>query len=149
MRYCTIQDCERVLQARGMCSLHYKRAQRLTPSYIKKYGIHKPRGYYDKLPVNRHTIMGIIESRTNFTEGCWIWNGEQTINKYAWLRKNGKVYRLHRLMYELFIQKPDSKLVLDHLCEEKLCINPFHLEEVTIGENLRRYWENRKGQSND
>lgn len=141
---CNIEDCNKKAEAKGMCSMHYKRMYRLTPKYIQRYGLHKSRRAKIVENITKDNIYVLIQDNTDFTDGCWIWNGEKTINGYARLRRRGKIHRLHRLMYTVFIGNPDEDLVLDHLCETKLCINPFHLEQVTIGENLRRYWKNRK-----
>lgn len=42
------------------------------------------------------------------------------------------------MVYELFKGKIGDGLVLDHLCRNRVCVNPDHLEQVTIGENVRR-----------
>lgn len=48
--------------------------------------------------------------------------------------------RAHRFAYETFVGPIPDGYVVDHLCGNKSCVNPAHLEAVTNTENLRRYW---------
>ena len=50
----------------------------------------------------------------------------------------GRAYYAHRLAYEMLIGPIPDGLVIDHLCANKPCCNPYHMEPVTIGENRRR-----------
>lgn len=70
--------------------------------------------------------------------GCWNW-------KFGTYRGYGRVgarkwgHRLaHRWMYEFHKGKMPDRTELDHLCKNKICINPDHLEPVTHTENVRR-----------
>lgn len=72
--------------------------------------------------------------------GCWVWQGNKTPQGYGWVSHRGRSFRAHRLSFELFrgeIPHP-SQLVLDHLCRNRACCNPDHLECVTNRENLMR-----------
>lgn len=76
--------------------------------------------------------------------GCWVWHGETTSNGYGLVesgnrREGTRVRRVvHRVEWErLHGPVPDGQ-VLDHLCRERLCCNPAHLELVTHVENVRR-----------
>jgi hypothetical protein len=48
--------------------------------------------------------------------------------------------KVHRLVYESVVAKIPDGLTIDHLCGEKLCCNPDHMEPVTNVENAQRYW---------
>lgn len=50
----------------------------------------------------------------------------------------GKYGYAHRIAYELVVGPIPEGLTLDHLCRVRRCVNPEHLEPVTMGENLRR-----------
>lgn len=73
------------------------------------------------------------------TESCWLWTGSLTHNGYGRMGFRGKVHRAHRLAYELLIGGaiPDG-LTLDHLCRERRCVNPAHLEAVPLRVNILR-----------
>lgn len=75
-----------------------------------------------------------------FTIGddCWEWTGAKTPQGYGTHCLNYKYWRAHRLAYVLLVGDIPEGLVLDHLCGNKGCVNPKHLEPVTQGENVRR-----------
>lgn len=68
-------------------------------------------------------------------EKCWLWTGSYIYKGYA-KYKNGFV---HRISYEIAKGKIPAGLTIDHLCFNKLCVNPNHLEAVTNRENVLRY----------
>lgn len=72
-------------------------------------------------------------------DGCWQWTGYRRRTGYGEWHPERHVRRLaHRHAYELLVGAiPDGK-VLDHLCRNRGCVNPAHLEPVTIGENVLR-----------
>jgi HNH endonuclease len=72
------------------------------------------------------------------TDACWIWTGGQTASGYGRCKVAGKFRRAHRLTYELLVGPIPEDLVLDHLCRDKLCVRPDHLEPVTDRENILR-----------
>jgi len=74
---------------------------------------------------------------------CWAWKRTKLMkNGYAtwWVRKNGERVKMltHRYMYELFNGAVDSKLDLDHLCRQRDCVRPDHLEPVSRFINVDR-----------
>lgn len=77
-------------------------------------------------------------------KGCWIWQKTLSAAGYGVLtigsRADGsrRLAYAHRVSFELFKGDLDPDLSIDHLCRTTTCINPDHLEQVTIGENVRR-----------
>ena len=68
---------------------------------------------------------------------CWIWKGGKFSGGYGRTKFQGKTWTIHRLIYEIFAG-PVLNESLDHTCKEKLCVNPMHLEPVSLRENIRR-----------
>lgn len=71
------------------------------------------------------------------TESCWNWTA--SLRKgYGRFSIKGESVAAHRYSYELLVGKIPKGLHLDHLCRNRRCVNPAHLEPVTLQENLRR-----------
>jgi hypothetical protein len=71
--------------------------------------------------------------------GCWEWIANKAPSGYGQFRKNThKNMRAHRFSYEFFRGPIPDGLVIDHLCLKKDCVNPCHLEVVTVKENTLR-----------
>lgn len=73
---------------------------------------------------------------------CWIWKGTITSHGYACIQYNGVTMQAHVFAHELLIgPAPTDDLKntqRDHLCKNKACPNPWHLEIVTRRENILR-----------
>jgi hypothetical protein len=69
--------------------------------------------------------------------GCWLWTAATDLG-YGRLNRGGKVYRAHRIAFVHAYGEPDPKLVIDHLCRVRHCVNPMHLEAVQMAENVMR-----------
>ena len=71
---------------------------------------------------------------------CWEWTAA-TGGKgygYGWCSNDKRMKGAHRLIWELLVGPIPEGLTLDHLCRNKLCVNPDHLEPVTHQVNILR-----------
>ena len=69
---------------------------------------------------------------------CWPWLGNIDRQGYGAVNLRRISIRAHRAVYEAMVGPIPAGLVLDHLCRNPSCVNPHHLEPVTICENTLR-----------
>lgn len=83
-------------------------------------------------------------SKVEKTGTCWNWKACVYDSGYGYYSIKHIMHRAHRLSYEFFYGAIPEGLVLDHLCYNKKCVNPDHLEPVTVLENNRRAKMNKE-----
>lgn len=77
-----------------------------------------------------------VEKQGNY--GCWTWLGVPSSSGYGGIQVNGRTVKVHRLSYTLLVGPIGEGLTIDHICRNKLCVNPRHLEPVTRRVNTLR-----------
>jgi hypothetical protein len=70
--------------------------------------------------------------------GCWVWQGALHGGGYGRTCVRGKPMKAHRAYWEKANGPIPEGLHIDHLCRNRACVNPKHLEPVTNLENIRR-----------
>lgn len=117
-RTCTVSGCNRVHYAKGFCSTHYRRHRNplvLPPEPLR-----------------------IFWSKVRVLDGCWEWQGMINQDGYGLISVKGKRVLAHRWAYEAFIGPIGDDLTIDHLCRNRRCVMPDHLEPVTRRINTLR-----------
>lgn len=70
---------------------------------------------------------------------CWVWTAYvDKSNGYGKFQLGGANVYAHRFAYEDMIADIPAGLQIDHLCRNRICVNPYHLEPVTPLVNTRR-----------
>lgn len=71
-------------------------------------------------------------------DGCWHWQGALNSRGYGCFGVAGVSQLAHRVAYASLVGPIPEGLTIDHLCRVKRCVNPAHLEPVTLRENIAR-----------
>lgn len=79
-----------------------------------------------------------FEQQFEKTDTCWNWKGAESATGYGKMSVNNQPKLAHRVSYEIHKGPLQGWDVLDHLCRNRMCVNPDHLEKVSPRENVRR-----------
>lgn len=103
------------------------------PTFSPRINCDAHRGWRKRLPLKERLMRHVRK-----TASCWLWEGATIPAGYGHLHLNGTNTFAHRLAYELANGPIPEGLTIDHLCRVPACVNPSHLEAVTMRENVLR-----------
>lgn len=69
---------------------------------------------------------------------CWEWCASVRRDGYGAFWDGRTMRPAHRVAYEMLVGPVPSHLQIDHLCKNRRCVNPDHLEPVTAELNRIR-----------
>jgi len=136
MAYSTCSICGAAGRVtRGWCPKHYYRWQKFgdplaAPTRI--IGDNETR-FWSK--VNKD---GPVPERKPELGPCWVWMAGCSDGYGEFNAGGNRIRPAHCISYEWLVGPVPEGLVLDHLCRNRACVRPTHLEPVTRGENNRR-----------
>jgi hypothetical protein len=90
----------------------------------------------DIKPIERKRFLAKVRVRD--IEDCWSWLAAKTRQGYGCFRLNGSSTTAQRVAYALFRGDLKPGLTVDHLCRNRSCVNPAHLEAVPHRVNIMR-----------
>lgn len=102
--------------------------------YPRKPGV--PRGQYRRRPLEER----FLQKFEVMPDGCWQWTAHIGSHGYGVINSGGAgpIVLAHRVAYELYKGPISEGLFVDHLCRNRRCVNPEHLELVTNRTNFLR-----------
>ncbi|MFJ4997125.1 HNH endonuclease [Microbacterium sp. NPDC088619] len=124
-RTCMFEGCDKRSRARGLCEAHYRqlmKGQELRPLFSDRV---KPSA----------TLSERLAIYTRKSEGCWEWMGGHNRFGYARMKWNGTGTSVYRVVWESEHGPVPRGMHVDHMCRNKGCVNPAHLQVVTPKEN--------------
>lgn len=128
-------DCGRPFDSLGFCKRHAAR--------LRRHGTPNGRNALFGATLRDRVELGLPLDRN--PSACWPWQRSRNANGYGIVSTpQGRTRAVRRAAYEEFVGPVPRSLDLDHLCRNKACCNPAHLEPVTRSENNRRMWQHRR-----
>ena len=131
-RLCSIDGCTERHVARGLCPPHWKAWRRSTAeAEMRNPDSSLQRRFWAKVEVGHPA-------------GCWWWTGAKNKKGYAQATVGQHTSGAHRWAWKFLVGEigvdPETgePLELDHLCKNRLCVNPDHLEPITHHLNVWR-----------
>lgn len=120
---CAVSECDKDVYVREWCQAHYTRWCR----------------YGDPLRTKtRPSPQQRFWAKVTKTDTCWIWGGAKTAGGYGVFNSGEGNTVAHRFSWQAANGPVPEGLQIDHLCRNRACVNPAHLEPVTQQENIRR-----------
>ena len=142
VRLCSKPECHRKHKARGLCELHYDRAERSGDLFQHKC-TKVPAGSTLMERVN-HIGWDVVEhsGRGEVQTPCWEWKGARSVRGgYGFLAvgvsRNGTSHPMlaHRAAFQIWNGTIPEGALISHRCDNPPCINPAHLISGSYKEN--------------
>lgn len=134
---CSVAGCDREVEAKGVCKQHGLARRRGRP--LVPIG-----GPLPSKPIQERFWAAVDKNgpwpeRSDLEGRCWVWT-RALDHGYGSIQEKGtrRNIRAHRLSYELHGGTLVDDLDIDHLCRNRACVNPAHLELVTNTVNVMR-----------
>lgn len=134
MDVCEFENCKERPKHRGRCGRHYRLLLLSGDRAIQRVGVPAVARFWSK--VNKSGPMPTVG---NVQGACWQWTKGTIPSGYGSFHvSRTKTVGAHRYAWEALHGPIPDDLTIDHLCRNKQCVNPDHMEVVTRGVNTLR-----------
>lgn len=126
---CAVEGCERDSWARGWCLMHYKRWWKHGDAHL------------DGRSKRKRDLIDRIADKFLVGDHCWPWIASLDMGGYGQINAGGAktmMLAAHRVVYEMLKGPIPEGMVIDHLCRNRACVRPDHMEVVTHRTNILR-----------
>jgi len=133
---CSVPGCPRPIRSKGMCRFHQVNGPDAVPQELRS------KWYTDE--------ARLMHYRKITREGCWETTASRIHSGYGmiWSNAAGRQVLAHRLAWEVWRGPIGEGLEIDHLCRNRGCFNPDHLQVVTPLRNKQLRHERAQSSSN-
>ncbi len=122
---CDEPGCDRPVFCKSACTQHYQARRARARGVPQRVGLTAEQKFFQR------TLIAV--------DGCWLWQWGLTEHGYAsFIGDDKRPVYAHRWSYERFVGPIPEGLVIDHLCRNRGCVRPDHLEPVPQRVNTAR-----------
>lgn len=126
-RSCSVDGCNNRQKARDLCPGHYMRWKKYGDPSVVRGRSRRPAPAVDR-----------FWAQVEFSDCCWVWVGALSHGYGTFGNGEGRNVGAHRWAYEFCVAPIPPELSPDHLCFNKACVRPDHIELVTPEVNSMR-----------
>ncbi len=129
VKTCTVDDCDSLVHGRGLCNRHYRR--QLKHGDVRRNDRSRP-------------IAERLWEKVDKSGECWLWTGSRGCTlrgDYGKISYEGRTTTAHRAAYLIEVGPIPDGWDVDHLCRNRLCVRPGHLEAVPHRVNVQRGYD--------
>lgn len=130
---CAIESCGKDVRGQGLCNAHLKRFVKWGDANVCRPTVNPSIRFWSHVEKN-----GPIPAHRPDLGPCWIWTRYRARGYGKFGPAHNNIVLAHRFAYEDQIGAIPEGLTLDHLCFNPPCVNPAHMEPVTMTVNAQR-----------
>ena len=129
------------------CTTKRYQKYKMCRKHLKRWQVHRDVLRARETPEERAPRRFWSKVQMGAADECWIYQGALNQGGYGDFQIVRTHWLAHRFAYTIRVGPIPEGLTIDHLCNVRTCVNPAHMEPVTVGENLRRMHRRRRGEA--
>lgn len=85
--------------------------------------------------------------KVKINNGCWVWTGKKNADGYGRFQINKERMLVHRVSFGLFHGSVPNNMDVDHICNNRECVNPLHLRVCSKSDNAKNRLINKNNKT--